>query len=162
MQCFQVVAFFSFLMNNSPLFSSWVSAEIIQKHPHPTTLFSCWSWALENEKAPTRTVHWIPWAARIFSHRASQASWTTKLHWSSVHIKINFHVKIVKYRNPFYSHTHLSHILLCVTHFTVTIHFDEKHHFLVELVHLLVAQNICKAFKKKVNVTIRQKIYDKY
>jgi hypothetical protein len=65
--------FFAFLMNNSPLFSPWVCAEIIQKHPHPTT--PCFlADALENEKAPTRTMHWIPWAAHIFSRWGSQAS----------------------------------------------------------------------------------------
>jgi len=44
--------------------------------------------------------------------------------------------------------------------FLVTIHLSKKHHFLGSLSHSFVAQNICKAFFK--NVTIMEKIYDKY
>ncbi len=54
--------------------------------------------------------------------------------------------------NPLHKHAHFSHILVCVTHFLVIICFNKKHHSLESLSHLLVAQNICKAFL--INVTI--------
>jgi hypothetical protein len=57
--------------------------------------------------------------------------------------------------NSFYNHAHFSHILVCVTYFLVTIHFNKKHHSLKSLSHLVVAQNICKTFF--INVTIRGK-----
>ncbi len=50
---------------------------------------------------------------------------------------------------------------LFVSHiFLVTIHFNKKHHLFKSLSHLLVAQNICKAFL--VNVIIMKRNLDKY
>jgi hypothetical protein len=48
--------------------------------------------------------------------------------------------------NPLYNHAHFSHILVCVTHFSVTIHFSKKRHYLESLSHSLVAENFYKAF----------------
>jgi hypothetical protein len=53
--------------------------------------------------------------------------------------------------NPFYNHAHCSHILVCVTHFLITIRFNEKNHSLKSLSHSSLAHKICKAFF--VNVT---------
>jgi hypothetical protein len=74
--------------------------------------------------------------------------------YSSYHLAISPTCQITV--NPFYNHAHFSHILVCVTYFLVTICFSKKHHFLGSLSHLLIAQNICKAFFVK--VTIRGEI----
>jgi hypothetical protein len=41
---------------------------------------------------------------------------------------------------------------LFVSHFLITIHFSKKHHSLQSLSHLLIAQNIYKAFFVHVNI----------
>jgi presenilin-like A22 family membrane protease len=53
---------------------------------------------------------------------------------------------------------HFNYILVCVTQFLVTIHFSKKCHSLELLAHLLVAQNICKAFF--INATIMGEILE--
>jgi hypothetical protein len=53
------------------------------------------------------------------------------------------HVK-THFSKPLYNHAHFSHILVGVTHFLVTLCFSKKHHSLMSLSHLLIAQNICK------------------
>jgi hypothetical protein len=35
----------------------------------------------------------------------------------------------ISYSKPFYNHAHFNHLLVCVTHILVTIHFTKKYHF---------------------------------
>ncbi len=54
---------------------------------------------------------------------------------NNIYLKLGNHVTTNKYTllyiiTPFHKHTHFNHILVCVTHFLVTICFSKKHHFL--------------------------------
>jgi hypothetical protein len=80
---------------------------------------------------------------------------------NNIYLKLGSHVTtnmdaLLYIVNPLYNHAHFSHILVCITHFLITIYLSKKHHFLESLSHLLVAQKNCKAFL--VNVFIMREI----